>query len=62
METRSPFYNMYLNMWIMGTVTEAQLRPRVPRFISEVEFEMIIATPQSGVIPVDLMSKQAETE
>lgn len=61
MEERSPFYNMYLNMWIMRTVTEEKLKARVPRFISQEEFEMIIATPQNGVIPVDPSAK-SETE
>lgn len=61
MEERSPFYNMYLNMWIMQTVSEEKLKARVPKFISEFEFGMIIATPQNGVIPVDLAAKN-ETE
>jgi len=60
-EERSPFYNMYLNMWIMQTVSEEKLKARVPRFISQEEFDMIVATPQNGVIPVDPSAK-SETE
>lgn len=58
MTTRSPFYNMFLNMWIMGTVTEESLARKVPRFISQEEFESIVATPQDGVIPVSLKAEE----
>lgn len=54
MGERSPFYNMLLNMWIMKTVTAESLHTRVPKFISEEEYQMIIVTPQNGVIPVSL--------
>ena len=40
------FYRLYLNMWIMRKVTQEELLALVPRFLTQQEYEMIIATPQ----------------
>jgi hypothetical protein len=40
------YYNFYLNMWIMRKITEAQLQAKVPRYLTQAECDMIIATPQ----------------
>lgn len=58
MTTRSPFYNMLLNMWVMKSVTAESLKTRTPKFISEEEYQMIIVTPQNGVIPVSLKAEE----
>jgi len=61
MAERSPFYNMFLNMWVMKSVTEESLQNKVPRFISQEEFNAIVATPQNGVIPLDAEAKEANS-
>lgn len=40
------YYKFYLNMWIMRRVTEEQLRTKVPKYLTQDECDMIIATPQ----------------
>jgi hypothetical protein len=40
------FYAFLLNMWIMRKITAEQLHTYVPTFITEEEYQMIIATPQ----------------
>lgn len=40
------YYRFYLNMWIMKKVTEDQLQLKVPRYLTQEEYAMIIATPQ----------------
>ena len=39
-------YQFILNMWIMGKVDEAKVQSYVPRFITQQEADMILATPQ----------------
>ena len=48
----SPFYNLILNMWIMGSITEAQVLSKVPKYISQLEADMMLATPQSPIEPL----------
>ena len=46
--THSACYNMILNMWIMGTVTEAQIIILVTKGrLKQWEADMILATPQN---------------
>lgn len=40
------FYAFYLSMWVQRKITEAELLLKVPRFLTQLEFEAIIATPQ----------------
>jgi hypothetical protein len=40
------YYNFYLNMWIMRRITAEQLQTKVPKYLTQTEYEMIIATPQ----------------
>jgi hypothetical protein len=40
------FYNFYLNMWIMRRITAEQLQTKVPKYLTQAECDMIIATPQ----------------
>lgn len=47
METMSTvYYNFYLNMWIMRRITAEQLQTKVPKYLTQEECDMIIATPQ----------------
>ena len=39
-------YNFILNMWIMGRISEDKVKSYVPKFISQEEADMILATPQ----------------
>ena len=42
------YYGFFLNMWIMGRVTEAQLQIAVDKgYLTAEERDMIIATPQA---------------
>ena len=41
-------YGFLLNMWIMKKVDEAYIRRCVPKFLTEAEAEMILATPQEN--------------
>jgi len=41
------YYRFYLNMWIMGKITEEQLQTKVPKYLTQIECDMIIATPQA---------------
>lgn len=43
-------YQFILNMWIMERVTAVKVQSYVPRFITQVEADMILATPQGGSI------------
>ena len=49
------FYNLILNMWVMGTITEAQVLSKVPKYISQTQADMILATPQSPIEPLSAM-------
>lgn len=40
------YYNFYLNMWIMRRITEESLMAKVPKYLTQEECDMIIATPQ----------------
>lgn len=48
----SPFYDMLVNMWVLGTVTRDELEMLTPEYISEEELEMILEMEQDGVIPM----------
>ena len=43
---QSPYYNFLLNMWVTRQITEAKIRLFTPYYISEVERDTILATPQ----------------
>lgn len=40
------YYGFFLNMWIMRKITEEQLQLRVPKYLTQAEVDMIVATPQ----------------
>jgi hypothetical protein len=40
------YYNFFLNMWIMRRVTAEILQTKVPKYLTQEECDMIIATPQ----------------
>jgi len=42
----SPMYPFILNMWIMGSITEVKVQSYVPRFITQIECDAILVTPQ----------------
>ena len=43
---QSPYYNFLLNMWVTRQITEAKIRLFTPYYISEVERDSILSTPQ----------------
>lgn len=48
MSTMSPaYYNFYLNMWIMHRVTAEQVQAACPKYLTQEEVTMILATPQA---------------
>jgi len=40
------YYNFYLNMWIMRRITAEVLQTKVPKYLTQEEYDMVIATPQ----------------
>ena len=42
----SPYYDFLLNMWVTKQITEAKLISFTPYYISQIELDMILATPQ----------------
>lgn len=40
-------YGFILNMWIMAKINEAKVQSYVPRYITQIERDMILATPQT---------------
>ena len=42
----SPYYNFLMDTWIAKQITEAKLRSFTPYYISQIECDMILATPQ----------------
>ena len=42
----SPYYDFLMDMWIARQATEARIRLFTPYYISEIERDMILATPQ----------------
>lgn len=42
-------YQFILNMWIMSKISAAKVQSYVPRYITQQECDMILATPQGGL-------------
>jgi len=40
-------YQFILNMWIMAKINEAKVQFYTPKFITQAECDMILATPQT---------------
>jgi hypothetical protein len=40
------YYNFYLNMWIMRRVTADTLQAKFPKYLTQEECDMILASPQ----------------
>lgn len=40
-------YAFILNMWVMRKITELKVQSYVPKYITQEEADMIIATPQN---------------
>ncbi len=45
---KNMFYGFLLNMWVFGGLSESALHAYVPTFISEEEYQQIIATPKEA--------------
>jgi hypothetical protein len=45
--TSTTYYNFFLNMWIMHNITAEQLQTKVPKYLTQAECDMILATPQA---------------
>lgn len=41
------YYRFYLNMWSMHKIDETTLQTKVPKYLTQTECDMIIATPQA---------------
>ena len=48
----SPYYPFILNMWIMGSINEVKVQSYVPRFITQIECDAILVTPQVAPLVV----------
>lgn len=42
----SKFYNFILSMWVAGTINEEKVRAYAPKFITNEQAELILATPR----------------
>ena len=42
-------YAFILNMWVMGKITADKVQSYAPRYITQAECDMILATPQGGL-------------
>lgn len=40
-------YQFILNMWIMARISAAKVQSYVPKYITQIECDMILATPQT---------------
>ncbi len=40
------FYNFVLNMWVMRKIDSAKVQSYVPKYITQVEADAILVTPQ----------------
>lgn len=40
------FYNFILSMWVRGSLSAEGVQNYVPKFITQVECDLILATPQ----------------
>ena len=40
------YYAFFLNMWLLRKITAEQLQTKVPKYLTQDECDMIIATPQ----------------
>ncbi len=43
-------YGFILNMWVMKKVTAEKVQSYVPKYITQEECDMILATPQTGYV------------
>ena len=48
------FYNLILNMWIMGQLQKHKVLSKMPKYITQAEADMILATPQSPIEPLNV--------
>ena len=42
-------YQFILNCWVMAKITADKVQSYVPRYITQAECDMILATPQGGL-------------
>jgi site-specific recombinase XerD len=43
-------YGFILNMWVMRKIDEPKVQSYVPKYITQDEADMILATPQTGTV------------
>ena len=46
------YYKFFLNLWVFGNATQEQILAAVPRYISQTEADMILATPVTPYVPL----------
>ena len=51
-ENMNVYYKFFLNLWTFGNATESQILAAVPKYISQTEADMILATPVTILQPL----------
>ena len=49
------WYAFILNLWVNALITEAQVLSKVPKYISQEQADMILATPQNPIEPLSVI-------
>ena len=52
------YYKFFLNLWVFGNATQEQILAAVPRYISQTEADMILATPVTPYVPLKSVSTE----
>lgn len=50
-------YAFLLGLWITGDVTAEQLKAKVPKYITQDQYDIIISTPQKPIEPLKAMEE-----
>ena len=51
-------YGFILNMWVMKRIDEAKVDLYVPKYLTQEEADMILATPQTGFVSPDSVKEE----
>ena len=49
------FYNFLLNMWVTKQITAEKLQTYVPKYITQIQYDFIVATPQMTEAQIAIM-------
>ena len=59
MDMNAYYYAFFLGLWVEAQITEAQLMTKVPKYISEKQAGLILATEQSPTKPLKTVAEVA---